>query len=175
MNRLKVWLYTALVAGAGAAALVLLSRGITQDALGELDRQVSTGVAQADARLQLLAAQAGRVAERMARDPALSQALGAEASEAELTRALAAALRDDPGETAGLSVAAVGSRGPARFAGPSPAPELEQLLSAARDGRRVETYLFARGSLHRAVAVPVGLGAAVAPGCARCAPRPRAR
>ncbi len=162
MNRLKVWLYTALVAGAGAAALVVLSRGTAQDALAQLDRRVSAGVAQADVRLQLLAAQAGRVAERMARDPALSQALGAEASEAELTRALATALRDDPGEAAGLAVAAVGSRGAARFAGPSPAPELEQLLSAARDGRRVETYLFARGSLHRAVALPVGLGAAVA-------------
>ncbi|HEX7488427.1 MAG TPA: hypothetical protein VF341_05940, partial [Anaeromyxobacteraceae bacterium] len=162
MNRLKVWLYTVLVAGVGVAALVLLSRGITRDALVQLDRQVSSGVAQADVRLQFLAAQAGRVAERMARDPALSQALGAEVSEAELTRALAAALRDDPGEAAGLAVGAIGTRGPARFAGPSPAPELERLLSAARNGRRVETYLFVRGSLQRAVALPVGLGAAVA-------------
>jgi len=162
MNRLKVWLYTALVAGVGAAALIVVSQALTHGMLAQLDRQVSAGMAQADVRLELLGAQAGRVAERMARDPALLQALTAEAGEADLTRALAAALRDDPGEAAGLAVAAVGSRGPARFAGPAPAPELEPLLSAARDGRRVDAHLLAHGALHRVVALPVGLGAAVA-------------
>ena len=162
MNRLKVWLYTALVAVAGCAALVVLSQALTHGTLAQIDRHVAAGAAQADLRLQFLGEQAGRVAERMARDPALSHALTAEAGEADLTRALAVALRDDPSEAAGLAVAAVGSRGPARFAGSSPAPELERLLSAARDGRRVETDFLARGTLHRAVGLPVGLGAAVA-------------
>ena len=162
MNRLKVWLYTVLVALAGAAGLFALSRGLTRSTQDQLDRQVSACAAQADARLQLVAEHAGRVAERMARDPALLQALTAEASEAELARALAAAERGDPGEAAGPTVAAVGSRGPARFAHPSPATELEPLLSVAREGRRVEAYLLARGALHQVVALPVGLGAAVA-------------
>ncbi len=162
MNRLKLWLYTVLVALVGATALFALSRGVTRGTQAELDRQVSACATQADARLQLVLDHAGRVAERMARDPAFSQALTAEASEADLTRALAVAERGDPGEAAGLTVAAVGSRGPARFARTSPAAELEPLLTVAREGRRVEAYLLAHGALHQAVAMPVGLGAAVA-------------
>ncbi len=82
MNRLKLWVLVALVAGAGVAHLVVASRWVAARATDQLDRSLRAAVAQFEAGSRLFARQVADVAHLAARDPALRDAIAEKAAPA---------------------------------------------------------------------------------------------
>jgi hypothetical protein len=82
MNRLKLWVLVALVAGAGVAHLVVASRWVAARATDQLDRSLRAAVAQFEAGSRLFARQVADVAHLAARDPALRDAISEKAAPA---------------------------------------------------------------------------------------------
>jgi len=82
MNRLKLWVLVALVAGAGVAHLVVASGWVAARATDQLDRSLKAAVAQLETGSRLFARQVADVAQLAARDPALRAALSQQAAPA---------------------------------------------------------------------------------------------
>lgn len=170
MNRGKFWLYMALTLVAGIANLVVVSRALTQRALDDLDREQRAAATQVDARAQILAADAERLAEAVARDPATIQALSPDApgvvdAAAASRAALDAARTMGLDATRPLLVATSGRAGRSASVGGEPArlQHDDALFPGAGVARR-EGYARTERGIWYAVAVPVGRGAAVAIG-----------
>jgi hypothetical protein len=170
MNRGKFWLYMALTLVAGIANLVVVSRALTQRALDALDREQRAAATQVDARAQLLAADAERLAEAAAHDPATIQALSPDApGGVDAAAASRAAL--DAARTMGLDagrpllVATSGRGGRSASVGGEPV-ELRhaEALFPAEGVTRREGYALTERGIWYVVAVPAGRGAAVGVG-----------
>jgi HAMP domain-containing protein len=167
MNRLKLWVFVALAVALGAGNAWFLSGSLTQRALGQIDRELNAGVTQVDARVQLLAADASRLADALARDPGAGQALSAEGTgdaAAAAQTALASALRGTGEEARPLLVLTSSPRGRTLRVNGAEAPiaaELEAILPS--EGRR-EAFVAAGDGVFYAVGVPAGRAASVAVG-----------
>jgi HAMP domain-containing protein len=171
MNRLKLWLYVALLLGAGTGSLYFLSNWLTVRAVAQIDHDLRVAATQVDARSQLLAAEAAQLADAVARDPSVAQALSADAegdAGATAQSALESALRggSEPGQ--GLLVATAGRTRRSVRVGGRPVQvdaRAEDLLSgAALEVRRREGHVVAGDALFYVVAVPAARGASVAVG-----------
>jgi hypothetical protein len=79
VNRLKVWIFTLVVVGAGAAALFVHARSLRADVLGALDARLETAARQASASLRATLLETAAAAALAAREPALRAALAPEA------------------------------------------------------------------------------------------------
>jgi len=77
MNRVKVWLYAALVAGVAIAALRAHTIGLRAEAAAALDARLEGAAAQAGASTRAIAREASAAASFAARDAALVAALNA--------------------------------------------------------------------------------------------------
>jgi hypothetical protein len=163
MNRLKLWLFVALVLGVGLGSLYYGSRWLSERAVAQVDRELRSGSGQVDARLQLLAAEAARLAEALSRDPALVQALAPEGEgdpAAAAEAALQAAGRGAGEAGRGVLVLTSGRGGRTlRVDGGAAAldRQVEALLPEA--GARREAPVAIAGGLFYAVGVPAGRGA----------------
>jgi hypothetical protein len=171
MNRLKLWLYLALLLCAGAANLVGLSRWLTRRAIAQVDRELTHAVAQVDARSRLLAMEAAHLADAVARDPAALQALSSEgeAHAASVAQAAAQSARGSAADPATTLLVAISGRGwrtsSVNGAPVQSDPQLDSLVSgAAADAARREGYVVVGDALYYLVATPAGRGAAVAVG-----------
>jgi hypothetical protein len=169
MNRVKLWLYLVLLLCAGAANLIGLSRWLTHRAIGQMDRELSRAVSHVDARSQLLAAGTAQLADAVARDPAVLQALSSEEGTAASAAQSAAQSARGAADAAHSQLVATWGRGGRTLAvngAPVQAdPHLEGLLSGAADGAvRREAYAVVGDALYYLVAAPAGRGTAVAVG-----------
>ena len=171
MNRLKLWLYLALLLCAGTASLYGLSRWLTHRAIAQIDRELTRAVAQVDARSQLLAVDAALLADAVARDPAVLQALSTEGEvrAASAAQSAAQSARGSVAESARSQLVATAGRGWRTFT-VNGAPiqtdgQLEILVSgAAVDAARREGYVVVGDALYYLVATPAGRGTSVAVG-----------
>jgi len=170
MNRLKVWLYMALLLGAGTGNLYFLSRWLTERALAQIDHDLRAAATQLDARSQLLASEAAQLADVISRDPSVVQAL-ASGDESDAGAAAHTALEALGGSRAngpGLLVATAGhSRRSFRVNGrPVKAgAQADVLLSeAAAELARREGHVLVSDALYYVVAVPAARGASVGVG-----------
>ncbi len=167
MNRGKFWLCMALMLAACAANLVFLSRSLTHRAVDQLDREQRAAATQVDARAQLLAAQAARLAETVARDPATIHALSPDAigvsdPAAVPQAALEAARSMGVDATRGLLVATAGRAGrTVHVGGESANLEGADEIFPGADGVRREGYALTERGVWYASGVPIGRGAAV--------------
>ena len=171
MNRVKLWLYLAVLLCAGAANLVGLSRWLTHRAVAQLDRELTRAVAQVDARSQLLAMEAAQLADAVARDPAVLQGLSAE-GEGQASSAAQSVVQNARGaaaDSARSQLVATAGHGWRTFtvngAPVQSDPQLDSLVSgAAVDAARREGYAVVGDALYYLVATPAGRGTAVAVG-----------
>jgi hypothetical protein len=168
MNRVKVWAYALLVLVAGAVDAVLLSRWLTDRSLAELDRELRSGVNHVDTLARLLAADAAQLAEAVARDPAIAQALASDAKDAvETAQSALQRAQGGPSVDGRSTLVAVGTRSGvvARSAGAAVHLDAEAASAiAGAAARRSERYAFVGDTLWYFAAVPVGLGSSVAIG-----------
>jgi hypothetical protein len=170
MNRGKFWLFMALTLVAGIANLLVVSRAVTQRALGDLDREQRAAATQIDARAQLLAADAERLADAVARDPATVQALSPDApGVVDATAASRAAT--DAARTMGLGasrpllVVTSGRGGRSASVGDEAAQlQHDEALFPEEGTARREGYARTERGIWYVVAVPAGKGAAVGVG-----------
>ncbi|HET9598567.1 MAG TPA: hypothetical protein VFP65_23490, partial [Anaeromyxobacteraceae bacterium] len=167
MNRLKLWLFVALAVALGAGNAWFLSRWLTQRALAQIDRELKAGATQVDARVQLLAADASRLADALSRDAGAAQALSGEGggdAAAAAQNALASVLRGTGEGARPLLILTSSARGRTLRVNGADAPiatELEAILPS--EGRR-EAFVAAGDGVFYAVGLPAGRGASVAVG-----------
>ncbi|HUK66670.1 MAG TPA: MXAN_5187 C-terminal domain-containing protein [Anaeromyxobacteraceae bacterium] len=171
MNRLKVSLYAVLVLVVVGLAAFQGSRWLAARALAQIDQDLKAAAAQADARAQLVAAEAAQISGALARDAAVVQALSsgsaadglsaarpavaaAEASEPEREKPLllATSLRGDTRSMAGGSSVELDKQG------------AELVQAAASEAARKEGHALSGETLYYLVAVPVGRMASLAVG-----------
>ncbi|HEX9290937.1 MAG TPA: MXAN_5187 family protein [Anaeromyxobacteraceae bacterium] len=171
MNRLKVWLYMALLLGAGTGNLYFLSRWLTDRALAQIDHDLRTAATQVDARSQLLASEAAQLADVISRDPSVAQALspGIEGDAGAAAQTALEALRGSRANAGpGLLVATAGrSRRSFRVNGRPIQAEAQAdvlLSEAAAELVRREGHVLVGDALYYVVAVPAARGASVGVG-----------
>lgn len=172
MNRLKLWLYMAVLLGAGAGNAYFVSRWLTHRAIAEIDRDLRSAAAQIDARSQLLAGDAVRLAEAAARAPGVAEALSPDAggdAMAAMQVAVRSAAPAPPGEPPRPLLLATSGRGATSAHANGKAVPVEGQLStllqgAAREGIRREAHALVGDALYYVAAVPVGGGASLALG-----------
>jgi hypothetical protein len=170
MNRLKLWVFVALVLAVGFGDVYLLSRRLTGRAVAQIDRELRAAATQVDARVQLLGAEASRLADALSRDPALAQALapegGGDAGAAAQTALKAAAAHAGGDATKGLLVVTSGRSGRTLRVNGADVPldaALEAVLPPAEGGRR-EAPIAVGDAVFYAVGVGGVRGASVAVG-----------
>jgi len=171
MNRLKVTLYAVLVLAAVGLAVYQGISSLTDRALAHLDQDLRAAAAQADARAQLLAAEAAQLSGAIGRDPAVVQALtaGSEAEALAAARPAVAAAEASAPERARPLLLAVALRGEASFIVAGAPATVEKaasalLAEAAAEGARREGHVLAGDALYYLVALPVVRGASLAVG-----------
>jgi len=166
MNRLKLWVYMAVLLGAGIGNVWFLSRWFTDRSMAQLDRELGRAASQVDARSQILSLEAAQLADAVARDPAVVQALSSDGGAADAARAAAQVAGGDPSRSLLVAVAT----GEARTVSVNGATvqadaRIEDLLSGvAGDATRREGYVAVGDGLYYLVAAPAGKGAGVAVG-----------
>ncbi|HTP24633.1 MAG TPA: MXAN_5187 family protein [Anaeromyxobacteraceae bacterium] len=168
MNRIKFWLYAALVLGAGAAHLVSVSRSLAQNSLAQIDQELGAAAAQIDARQQILGGEATRWAEAIARDPTVAQALSP-TGEGDPAVAAQTAARAVGADSSGSILLVTWGRGGRAFRANGASVPLDDRVEgfasiAASEMTRREGYGFAGDSLYYVVAVPAMKGSSVAVG-----------
>jgi hypothetical protein len=171
MNRLKLWVFMALCLGAGVGNAVFVSRWLTHRSVAQIDRELRGAATQLDARSQILAGEAGQLADAVARSPSVVQALAGEGDVATASQSAAAAAQAPAGTSPSGRALLVGAWGPdahaIRVGGAAVEVDnqAEALLSvAARDAVRREGHVIAGDALYYVVAVPAGQNASVAVG-----------
>ena len=143
MNRLKLWVYMAVLLGAGIGNVWFLSRWFTDRSMAQLDRELGRAASQVDARSQILSLEAAQLADAVARDPAVVQALSSDGGAADAARAAAQVAGGDPSRSLLVAVAT----GEARTVSVNGATvqadaRIEDLLSGvAGDATRREGYV----------------------------------
>ena len=186
MNRLKVWVFALLVAGAAALALRAHAARLRDRELAELDARLASAAAQVSASFRAMAHEAGAAAAVVARDVKLLEALeAAESGAAGPLPRKSGAAEPGPGvdaaenalrETARAalvaaeaafgfelptgSVVAAGNRAwLSRKGEPDPAEgEGMAALRAAIDGQTTRGHARLNGALYQVVAIPMGQG-----------------
>jgi hypothetical protein len=171
MNRLKVLLYAVLVLAAVGLAVYQGMRWLSERALSHVDQDLKAAAAQADVRLQLVAADAAQLSDSLSRDPAVVQALasGNESDALAAARTIVAAAEAKAPDRPRPLLLAVSLRGGTTFSSSgSPVPADKEgadlLLAAASEGTQKEGHVLAAEVLYALVARPVARDASVAIG-----------
>jgi hypothetical protein len=168
MNRLRLWLYMALLLLAGAGNLFFLSSWLGARSTAQMDRELRDGVALVDARARMFAADAGVLADAAARLPAIVAGLGDPSADLvsvaeEAIRPAAEALRIDPRTALVGIVAPRGAQ--ARAAGAAaPLPETAPFVADPLRGVRRDAFARVGDTLYVIAGVPAGKGGAVVVG-----------
>lgn len=171
MNRLKLWLYVLLLLGAGAGNLYFLTGWLSARSIAHIDRELRSAAAVADARVRLLGASAGVVADAAARAPAVVAAMADPAASplGPAEDAVAAAASGVKNGSRSTLVAIAGPQGVSARAGGAEGKNVaapEALLAEAQAGRRAQAWVRLDGTMWMVAAAPAGRGGAVAVGLA---------
>lgn len=170
MNRLKLWLYVLLLLGAGAGNLYFLTGWLTARSVAHVDRELRSAAAVADARVRMLGASAGAIADAAARAPAVVAAMADPAASPlgpgeDAVEGARSALKVE--STRGALVAVAGPQGVSARVGGAGGKDVtppEALLVEAQAGRRAQAWVKLDGTLWMVASVPSGRNGAVAVG-----------